>query len=109
MTTATHAARSSDELTPRQITPILIGLMSGMFLAAPDQNVGGTAMTTRADGRHAAAWAGEYDGALGSWMGAEGGAGRWVAESRRLFPADAGRIAGTRGPSGRLMTGPPSA
>src|SRR5659263_357629 len=49
MTTATHAARSSDELTPRQITTILIGLMAGMFLAALDQNVVGTAIKTIAD------------------------------------------------------------
>ena len=45
-TTATPAHRSSDELTPRQITTILLGLMSGMFLAALDQNVVGTAMKT---------------------------------------------------------------
>jgi len=52
MTTATPAHRSSDELTPRQITTILIGLMSGMFLAALDQNVVGTAMKTIADELH---------------------------------------------------------
>src|SRR5664280_2152286 len=51
-TTATPAHRSSDELTPRQITTILIGLMSGMFLAALDQNVVGTAMKTIADELH---------------------------------------------------------
>ncbi|MGV8850399.1 MAG: MDR family MFS transporter [Propionibacteriaceae bacterium] len=44
--------RSSDELTPRQITTIIIGLMSGMFLAALDQNVVGTAMKTIADELH---------------------------------------------------------
>ena len=47
-----HSTRSSDELTPRQITTILIGLMSGMFLAALDQNVVGTAMKTIADELH---------------------------------------------------------
>lgn len=46
------ASRSSDELTPRQITTILLGLMSGMFLAALDQNVVGTAMKTIADELH---------------------------------------------------------
>jgi EmrB/QacA subfamily drug resistance transporter len=51
-TTATHEHRSSDELTPRQITIIIIGLMSGMFLAALDQNVVGTAMKTTADELH---------------------------------------------------------
>ncbi len=52
--TATPAAdeRSSDELTHRQITTIIIGLMSGMFLAALDQNVVGTAMKTIADELH---------------------------------------------------------
>jgi EmrB/QacA subfamily drug resistance transporter len=44
--------RSSDELTHRQITTIIIGLMSGMFLAALDQNVVGTAMKTIADELH---------------------------------------------------------
>jgi EmrB/QacA subfamily drug resistance transporter len=51
-TTAAPAHRSSDELTPRQITTILLGLMSGMFLAALDQNVVGTAMKTIADELH---------------------------------------------------------
>ncbi len=46
------AERSSDELTHRQITTIIIGLMSGMFLAALDQNVVGTAMKTIADELH---------------------------------------------------------
>jgi EmrB/QacA subfamily drug resistance transporter len=53
MTASTaHADRSSDELTHRQITTIIIGLMSGMFLAALDQNVVGTAMKTIADELH---------------------------------------------------------
>jgi len=47
-----HGTRSSDELTHRQIVTILIGLMSGMFLAALDQNVVGTAMKTIADELH---------------------------------------------------------
>jgi EmrB/QacA subfamily drug resistance transporter len=53
MTASTaDAERSSDELTHRQITTIIIGLMSGMFLAALDQNVVGTAMKTIADELH---------------------------------------------------------
>ena len=51
-TTPAQAHRSSDELTPRQITIIILGLMSGMFLAALDQNVVGTAMKTIADELH---------------------------------------------------------
>ncbi len=50
--TAIDIPRSSDELTHRQIVTILIGLMSGMFLAALDQNVVGTAMKTIADELH---------------------------------------------------------
>lgn len=50
--TAAHAERSTDELTHRQITTIIVGLMSGMFLAALDQNVVGTAMKTIADELH---------------------------------------------------------
>ncbi|HET7724511.1 MAG TPA: MDR family MFS transporter [Propionibacteriaceae bacterium] len=50
--TPAHAGHSSDELTPRQITTIILGLMSGMFLAALDQNVVGTAMKTIADELH---------------------------------------------------------
>src|SRR5664280_736920 len=37
------------ELTHRQIMTILIGLMMGMFLAALDQNIVGTAIKTIAD------------------------------------------------------------
>jgi EmrB/QacA subfamily drug resistance transporter len=47
-----HPDQSSDELTHRQITTIIIGLMSGMFLAALDQNIVGTAMKTIADELH---------------------------------------------------------
>lgn len=50
--TAIDSHRSSDELTHRQIVTILVGLMSGMFLAALDQNVVGTAMKTIADELH---------------------------------------------------------
>ena len=50
--TPAHAGHSSDELTHRQITTIILGLMSGMFLAALDQNVVGTAMKTIADELH---------------------------------------------------------
>ncbi len=49
MTSPAQTERHADELTPRQITTILIGLMTGMFLAALDQNVVGTAMKTIAD------------------------------------------------------------
>ncbi|MBI4901861.1 MAG: MFS transporter [Actinobacteria bacterium] len=47
-----HSDQPSDELTHRQITTIIIGLMSGMFLAALDQNIVGTAMKTIADELH---------------------------------------------------------
>ncbi len=47
--TQTVPAVASNELTHRQIVTILIGLMSGMFLAALDQNVVGTAIKTIAD------------------------------------------------------------
>ena len=45
-----QVAPSADrDLTHRQIVTILIGLMSGMFLAALDQNVVGTAIRTISD------------------------------------------------------------
>ncbi len=47
-------------MTPRQIWLVLIGLMSGMFLAALDQSVVGGAMRTIADdldGLSLQAWA----------------------------------------------------
>jgi len=48
--TATAAAPSASEpLTHRQIVTILIGLMSGMFLAALDQTIVATAIRTIAD------------------------------------------------------------
>ena len=50
MTTPTTApALRAGELTHRQITTIIIGLMAGMFLSALDQNVVGTAIRTIAD------------------------------------------------------------
>lgn len=51
---------STPQLTPRQIWIILIGLMSGMFLAALDQSIVSTAMRTIADdleGLSLQAWA----------------------------------------------------
>lgn len=53
------AAHASGELSHRQIQSILIGLMLGMFLAALDQNIVGTAIRTIADdlnGYSAQAW-----------------------------------------------------
>ena len=53
-------AASSGTLTHRQILLVLTGLMSGMFLAALDQTVVGTAMRTVADdlgGLSLQAWA----------------------------------------------------
>lgn len=50
-----HAANAEDEppnLSHRQIVVILIGLMTGMFLAALDQTVVGTAIRTIADDLH---------------------------------------------------------
>jgi len=47
-------------MTPRQIWLVLIGLMSGMFLAALDRSVVGAAMRTIADdldGLSLQAWA----------------------------------------------------
>ncbi len=56
---AAPSPTASGELSHRQITTILIGLMMGMFLAALDQNVFGTAIKTIADdlnGYSAQAW-----------------------------------------------------
>lgn len=53
------AAHAAGELSHRQIQTILIGLMLGMFLAALDQNIVGTAIRTIADDLHgyqAQAW-----------------------------------------------------
>ncbi|SMO72625.1 MDR family MFS transporter [Propioniciclava tarda] len=47
--TSNAAPRPAGELTHAQITTILIGLMTGMFLSALDQNVVGTAIKTIAD------------------------------------------------------------
>lgn len=49
---AVPPARSEDELSHRQIVTIILGLMAGMFLAALDQNVVGTAIKTIADDLH---------------------------------------------------------
>ena len=49
MTRTIAAPRPAGELTHRQITTIIIGLMTGMFLSALDQNVVGTAIKTIAD------------------------------------------------------------
>lgn len=52
--------RQSGEMTHREILIVLVGLMSGMFLAALDQSVVGTAMRTIADdlgGLSLQAWA----------------------------------------------------
>lgn len=46
---AAAASAVSGEMTHRQILLVLVGLMSGMFLAALDQNVVGAAMRTIAD------------------------------------------------------------
>lgn len=46
---AMKAAQLEGQLTHRQILTIIIGLMAGMFLAALDQNVVGTAIKTIAD------------------------------------------------------------
>ncbi len=57
---AAKKAAQSGTMTPRQIWIVLIGLMSGMFLAALDQSVVGTAMRTIADdlgGLSLQAWA----------------------------------------------------
>ncbi len=57
---AAKQAAQSGEMTPRQIWLVLIGLMSGMFLAALDQSVVGAAMRTIADdldGLSLQAWA----------------------------------------------------
>ena len=63
MSTASPAAvtpvPAADGLTHRQILTILSGLMTGMFLAALDQNIVGTAIKTIADELHglsAQAW-----------------------------------------------------
>ena len=42
----------SGELSHKQIVTIILGLMAGMFLAALDQNVVGTAIKTIADDLH---------------------------------------------------------
>ena len=52
-------ARSSDELTRKQILTILSGLMLGMFLASLDQMIVSTAIRTIGDDLHglaAQAW-----------------------------------------------------
>lgn len=57
---AAKKAAQSGTMTPRQIWIVLIGLMSGMFLAALDQSVVGAAMRTIADdlgGLSLQAWA----------------------------------------------------
>ena len=57
---AAKNAAQSGTMTPRQIWIVLIGLMSGMFLAALDQSVVGAAMRTIADdlsGLSLQAWA----------------------------------------------------
>jgi len=57
---AAKKAAQSGTMTPRQIWVVLIGLMSGMFLAALDQSVVGAAMRTIADdlsGLSLQAWA----------------------------------------------------
>jgi len=57
---AAKKAAQSGNMTPRQIWIVLIGLMSGMFLAALDQSVVGAAMRTIADdlgGLSLQAWA----------------------------------------------------
>lgn len=59
MSATTAPLPASGELTHRQITTIMLGLMMGMFLAALDQNVVGTAIKTIADdlqGYSAQAW-----------------------------------------------------
>ncbi len=59
MTTPIPAATPGQALTHRQILTILTGLMMGMFLAALDQNIVGTAIKTIADELHglsAQAW-----------------------------------------------------
>ena len=48
----TTAAEESGELTHRQILTILVGLLMGMFLAALDQTIVGTAIRTIADDLH---------------------------------------------------------
>ncbi|MFZ2165308.1 MAG: MDR family MFS transporter [Propionibacteriaceae bacterium] len=50
--TTTAPTRSSNELSHRQIMTIIVGLMAGMFLAALDQNIVGTAIKTIADELH---------------------------------------------------------
>lgn len=52
MTTSAPATRSDHELSHREIVTIIIGLMTGMFLAALDQNIVGTAIKTIADELH---------------------------------------------------------
>jgi len=56
---AAAASAISGVMTPRQIQVVLLGLMAGMFLAALDQSVVGSAMRTIADDLHglsAQAW-----------------------------------------------------
>jgi hypothetical protein len=53
-------AAQSGEMSPKQIWIVLIGLMSGMFLAALDQSIVATAIRTIADdldGLNLQAWA----------------------------------------------------
>ncbi len=57
---AAKKAAQAGTMTPKQIWIVLIGLMSGMFLAALDQSVVGAAMRTIADdlsGLSLQAWA----------------------------------------------------
>lgn len=50
--TAPTATRPAEPLTHRQIVTILVGLMSGMFLAALDQTIVATSIRTIADDLH---------------------------------------------------------
>ncbi|GMA21180.1 MFS transporter [Arsenicicoccus piscis] len=49
---ASLAAQRDGELSHRQIVTIVLGLMTGMFLAALDQNIVGTAIRTISDDLH---------------------------------------------------------